>query len=207
MTKTVGVILAGGRSTRMGGVDKCLMPLHGQSLLAHAKDRLTPQVRRLVVNTNSDAAGYMFDDCTVIADNFTGFAGPLAGVLAGMEWAKSQGASQLVSIAADTPFFPVDLVARLEAGLKGSRAKIAMTATVDKDGKVWRHPTFTLWPVELATDLRQALQNGTRKVVAFANSYGVCDVVFEYRSVDPFFNVNMPDDFVRAEQIFKEVRS
>jgi len=207
MIETVGVILAGGRSTRMGGVDKCLMPLHGQSLLAHAKDRLAPQVRSFVVNTNSDAAGYMFDDCAVIADGFTGFAGPLAGVLAGMEWAESQGASHVVSIAADTPFFPVDLVARLEKGLEGSPAQIAMAATVDATEKVWRHPTFTLWPVGLAIDLRQALQNGTRKVVAFANSYGVRDVVFECRSIDPFFNVNTPDDFVRAEQISKEVRS
>jgi len=119
-----------------------------------------------------------------------GFPGPLAGVLTGMRWAAEQGCSHIVSVAGDTPFFPADMVARMQA----SGAVIAMAATRDDQRGVLRQPTFGLWPVDLADDLEAALNEGTRKIVAWANRHGVGEVVYEPDPFDPFFNVNTPDD-------------
>ncbi|MEM1302830.1 MAG: molybdenum cofactor guanylyltransferase MobA, partial [Pseudomonadota bacterium] len=171
MKQPVGVILAGGLARRMGGGDKGLLTLGGQSLLQHVIDRLEPQVADIALNANGDPDRFGGYGLPVIADETTDFAGPLAGVLTGMVWGAAQGADHIVTVAADTPFFPCDLVPRLQLALDGD-AQIALAATPDPKRGMARHPTFGIWPTALADDLRAALANGTRKVVAWTDRHG-----------------------------------
>lgn len=212
MTQPLGVILAGGLATRMGGGDKGRLQVGGESLLARVVARIAPQVAGLALNANGDPQ--RFDDLglPVIADTIDGFAGPLAGVLAGLDWAAEQGASSIVTVAADTPFFPQDLAERLLAAAEGQRYPLVL-ATTPRTGeealksgggrRVNRHPTFGLWPVELREDLRGALQNGLRKVVLWTDQHGGREALFEAEPFDPFFNVNTPEDLARAEALLK----
>ena len=212
MTQPLGVILAGGLATRMGGGDKGRLQVGGESLLARVVGRIAPQVAGLALNANGDPQ--RFDDLglPVIADTIDGFAGPLAGVLAGLDWAAEQGASSIVTVAADTPFFPQDLAERLLAAAEGQRYPLVLATTPRtseealKSGggrRVNRHPTFGLWPVELREDLRGALQNGLRKVVLWTDQHGGREALFEAEPFDPFFNVNTPEDLARAEALLK----
>jgi molybdopterin-guanine dinucleotide biosynthesis protein A len=187
-----GVILAGGRATRMGGGDKGLLPLAGRPLLARVIERLRPQVDVLALNANGDPARFAGFGLPVLPDSVAGHPGPLAGVLAGMDWAAGQGADAIVTAAADTPFFPLDLVARLRA----TGAPLAMAVTPGEAGPD-RHPTFGLWPVALRDDLRAALAGGVRKVVAWTGPHGCANALFP--EAQAFFNVNTPDDLARAE--------
>ncbi len=198
--KPLGVILAGGLATRMGGGDKCLLDLGGQSILQHVIDRWSPQVDGLVINANGDPARFADYNLPVIPDNIDGFAGPLAGVLAGMDWAAEQGADLIATAAGDTPFFPADLVARMRAQMDAEDNPLAMAMTADPDRKFARHPTFGLWSVSLRDDLRRALAEGTRKVIAWTEPHGCAKVMFD--GDDPFFNVNTPEDMLRAKQLF-----
>lgn len=207
MIKPLGVILAGGLATRMGGGDKGLLQVGGQSLLSRVRDRLAPQVSGLALNANGDAARFEDLGLPVVADSIAGFAGPLAGVLAGLDWAASQGADAIVTAAADTPFFPTDLVARLLAASEGQAHPLVL-ATTPRTGdelksggrsKVNRHPTFGLWPVALRDDLRTALKEGLRKVVIWTDQHNGREALFEATPFDPFFNVNTPADLARAE--------
>ncbi|GLO75711.1 molybdenum cofactor guanylyltransferase [Phaeobacter italicus] len=212
MTQPLGVILAGGLATRMGGGDKGRLQVGGESLLARVVARIAPQVAGLALNANGDPQ--RFDDLglPIIADTIDGFAGPLAGVLAGLDWAAEQGASSIVTVAADTPFFPQDLAERLLAAAEGQRYPLVL-ATTPRTGeealksgggrRVNRHPTFGLWPVELREDLRSALQNGLRKVVLWTDQHGGREALFEAEPFDPFFNVNTPEDLARAEALLK----
>jgi molybdenum cofactor guanylyltransferase len=209
MTKPLGVILAGGLATRMGGGDKGLLQVGGQSLLSRVRDRLAPQVSGLALNANGDATRFADLGLPVVADSIDGFAGPLAGVLAGLDWAAEQGADAIVTAAADTPFFPTDLVARLLAASQG-QAQPLVLATTPRTGdelksggrsKVNRHPTFGLWPVALRDDLRAALNDGLRKVVLWTDQHEGREAVFEATPFDPFFNVNTPEDLARAEEL------
>jgi len=186
--RPVGVILAGGASRRMGGGDKGLIALGGRPMLALVADRLADQVAAVAINANGDPARFDAFGLPVVADSVAGLPGPLAGVLAGMDWARARGASHLVTVAADTPFFPSDLVARLIAGATSARAPIALAATPDG-----LHPTFGLWPVALRDDLAQALHAGTRKLAAWAEGEGAVRVPFAGED-DPFFNINTPED-------------
>lgn len=193
------VILAGGLSSRMGGGDKGLLPLGDTTLLGQVIDRLRPQVGEMVLNANGDASRFDSYALPVVADGIADYAGPLAGVLAGMDWAAARGATHIVSVAADTPFFPTDLVARLTQG-RGDAA-IALAASMDpKRGQV-RQPTFGLWPVALRDDLRAALQDGLRKVVIWTDRHGTAEVLFDGYEVEPFFNVNTPDDLAKARDM------
>lgn len=210
MSKPLGVILAGGRATRMGGGDKGLLALGGQTLLARVIDRLAPQVAGLALNANGDAARFDRFDLPVVADSIDGFAGPLAGVLAGLDWAATQGAETIVTAAADTPFFPTDLVARLVAAAAGQAHPLVLATTPrSRDeglksggrGGVNRHPTFGLWPVALRDDLRTALQGGLRKVVLWTDQHGGREALFDAQPFDPFFNLNTPEDLARAEAL------
>ena len=200
--KPLGVILAGGLATRMGGGDKCLLDLGGQSILRHVIDRLSPQVDGMAINANGDAARFADYGLPVLPDSIDGFAGPLAGVLAGMDWAAEQGAEVIATAAGDTPFFPADLVARMQAQMAAENTPLAMAMTPDTERKFARHPTFGLWSVTLREDLREALTEGTRKVIAWTEPHGCAKVMFD--GDDPFFNVNTPDDMRRAEDILKE---
>lgn len=201
--RIVGVILAGGLATRMGGGDKCLKKLgDGVTLLDVVVDRLKGQVSEIVLNANGDADRFADTGLPVMADDVEGYAGPLAGILAGLEWAEGQGASHVVSVAADTPFFPDDLVMRLQAAI-GPQG-LALAASHDEDGKLWRQPTFGIWPVALKGALRQALEDGTRKIVVWTDAHQAGQAVFGGDGVDPFFNVNTPDDLVRAQEIARQ---
>ena len=196
MKRPLGVILAGGQSRRMGGGDKGLLTLGDRPILQHVIDRLTPQVDGMALNANGDPTRFADFGLPVISDSVEGFAGPLAGVLAGMDWAAKEGCCHIVTAAADTPFFPSDLVERLAAAAEN--APIALAAT-PKDGRLARHPTFGLWPVELRADLREALAQGVRKVVQWTDRHGTELAEFPTDRVDPFFNVNTPDDMIKAK--------
>lgn len=197
MRQPFGVILAGGQATRMGGGDKGLRMLSGQSLLARVEQRLAPQVDQLALNANGDPARFADMGLPVIADSIEGFAGPLAGVLAGLDWAACHGAETIVTAAADTPFFPCDLVPRLLLASEGMTHPLVLAATPDAKRGTARHPTFGLWPVALRDDLRAALAAGLRKVVLWTQEHGGREAVFPQE--DAFFNVNTPDDLARAE--------
>ena len=192
MTQPAGVILAGGLATRMGGGDKCLLPLKGVPMLESIVARLAPQVGAMALNANGDAARFASFDLPVIADSVAGFAGPLAGVLAGLDWAAGQGHASIVTVAGDTPFFPEDLVARLTAEAEGMAAPLVLARTPDG-----RQPTFGLWPVALRDDLRAALEGGLRKVVLWTDQHG--GRMAEFADAEAFFNINTPEDKDRAE--------
>ncbi len=203
MTQPFGVILAGGLSRRMGGGDKGLLDLGGATILSRVIDRLGPQVDGLAINANGDPARFKDRGLPVVADSIGGFAGPLAGVLAGLDWARANGASSIVTAAADTPFFPCDLVPRLLQAGEGMMHPLVLAATRAEDGRLNRHPTFGLWPVALADDLRAALADGLRKVVLWTDSHDGRTVEFPTGGIDPFFNVNTPDDLVAAQAMLK----
>jgi molybdopterin-guanine dinucleotide biosynthesis protein A len=167
-------------------------------MLAHVVARLAPQVDRLAINSNGDPARLAPFGAPVLADTFPGHAGPLAGVLAGLEWAAGEGATALVTAACDTPFFPETLVADLcdAAARAGRPAAIAVTEDPER-GRA-PHPTFALWPVGLERELRAALDGGLRRVVDFAARVGAAEALFDAAGA-PFFNVNTPADLARAE--------
>jgi molybdenum cofactor guanylyltransferase len=197
MKQPLGVILAGGQATRMGGGDKGLLPLGQGTLLSSVIDRLEPQVAGLALNANGDAARFADLGLPVLADSIEGFAGPLAGVLAGLDWAAEQGAETIVTAAADTPFFPCDLVPRLLLAADGMTHPLALAATPDAKRGTARHPTFGLWPVALRDDLRSALAVGLRKVVLWTEKHDGREALFPDEAA--FFNVNTPEDLATAE--------
>ncbi len=205
----VGIILAGGLARRMGGGDKTLKPIGGRPMLEIVIDRIAPQVAALAINANGDPSRFAAFDLPVIADTVSGYAGPLAGILAGMLWAKSAhpGCRYLASVAGDTPFFPSDLVARLAEGCGGTDDTIALAASAEG-----LHPVFGLWPLALADDLEAFLTTGdTRKILAFTDRYVQLNVPFDHidlaggETLDPFFNVNAPEDIERAEAIMQSL--
>lgn len=209
--RPLGVILAGGLATRMGGGDKGLLPLANGTLLDHVIERLGPQVAGIALNANGDLRRFDVFGLPVLPDSIEGYAGPLAGVLAGLDWAASQGADSIVSVAADTPFFPTDLVDRLSAAAEGQTHPLVLAATPREDGEetksmsrsgLIRHPTFGLWPVALRDDLRAALQDGLRKVVIWTSQHDGREAVFD-NAGDPFFNVNTPEDLTRAQAMLE----
>ncbi|PVA09436.1 molybdenum cofactor guanylyltransferase MobA [Pelagivirga sediminicola] len=195
MKQPYAIILAGGRATRMGGGDKGLLPLGTGTLMDHVLERLEPQVAAAAINANGDPARLARFGLPVLADPVEGFVGPLAGVLAGLDWAAAEGAETVVSVAADTPFFPCDLAARLVLAAEGMDTPLALAATPDG-----RHPTFGLWPVALREDLRAALEGGLRKVVQWTDAHGAATAMFDGAG-DPFFNVNTPEDLARAQAV------
>jgi len=207
--KIAGVILAGGLARRMGGKDKAFIEVGGETLLARVIARLTPQVDGIVLNANGDPARFAGFGLPVVPDTVEGFAGPLAGVLAGMRWAAARGYTHVASTAGDTPFFPTDLIARLAAAFAETGWPIAMAVTQDPERGLSEHPTFALWPVALADDLEEALAHvHMRKIIVWASCHGCARAVFDGMPNDgagyPFFNINTPEDIVVAERILKE---
>jgi molybdopterin-guanine dinucleotide biosynthesis protein A len=186
-----GVILAGGLSRRMGGGDKPLLPLAGRPLLAHVIERLRPQVGALAVNANGNATRFAPFGLEVVADDSADFAGPLAGILAAMNWAKRlhPSAAAVLTVPADTPFLPRDLASRLKAAGAPSLAR--------SGGRI--HPVVGLWPLRLRDDLQRALRGeGIRKVEDWTARFDPAIVDFEAGAIDPFFNINTPEDLARA---------
>jgi len=197
---TLGLLLAGGLAGRMGGGDKPLRPIAGQTILAHVIARLGPQCDALLINANGDPARLSSYRLPVAADSVQDFAGPLAGILAGLDWMAQHrpDLGWLVSVAADTPFIPLDLVARLHQARVQANLPLACAAS---DGR--KHPVIALWPVALRDDLRHALiVEDERKVSRFASRHGVAIADWPGQPVDPFFNANTPDDLAEAERLF-----
>ncbi|MBL0936537.1 MAG: molybdenum cofactor guanylyltransferase MobA [Rhizobiaceae bacterium] len=189
-----GLVLAGGRSTRMGGSDKAMTILAGQTLLDRAVARLSSQVDDVVVSSNM--LGPDAVNAPVIADATATFDGPLAGIQAGLQWAQPRGHASLASVAVDTPFFPPDLVQRLCAG-DSARIQVARSG-----GRV--HPVFALWPIAALDPLTAFLTRAeTRKVMAFLDEFGFDAIDFASEPFDPFFNVNTPDDLAEAERLIE----
>ncbi|MBD3766279.1 MAG: molybdenum cofactor guanylyltransferase MobA, partial [Rhodobacterales bacterium] len=184
---------------RMGGGDKGLRLVGGRPLMDHVIDRLAPQVGALAINANGDPARLAGFGLPVLADSLPDRPGPLAGVLAGLDWAAAQGATAIVTAAADTPFFPRDLVARLQAG--AGPHGLCLAASPDDQGRLQRHPTFGLWPVALRDDLRAALTGGLRKIVLWTDGHGAGTARFDSQPFDPFFNINTPEDIAVAETL------
>ena len=194
-----GVLLAGGLARRMGGGDKPLMALNGRPLLAHAIARLAPQCAHLAINANGDPARFADYGLPVVADSVEGYAGPLAGVLAGMDYAAAHWpqAQSLLSAPADTPFPPEDLMMRLKAAMERANASIAVAASGGRT-----HHAIALWDISLREDLRAALtQEDERKVSAFIARYAHVVVDWPVAPYDPFFNVNRPEDIPQAAAI------
>ena len=205
MTLPPGVILAGGAATRMGGGDKGLLQLGDSTILDQVIDRLSPQVSQLALNANGDLDRFSAFGLPVISDSIPDRAGPLAGILAAMDWAHSIGAHHVVTAAADTPFFPGNLVKMLGDAATRDAKPIALASTPDPVRKFNRHPTFGLWPVELREDLRSAIQNGTRKIVAWTDEHGTALAEFSNAPFDPFFNVNTPEDLEAAGELVGKI--
>ena len=200
----VGLLLAGGLSRRMGGGDKALRPLAGRALLDHVIDRVRPQVAALVLNANGDAARFEAFGLPVVSDPVPGFAGPLAGILAGLYWVRSHEpeAGWLASFATDVPFFPTDLVFCLMKKASEENADLACAASA---GRV--HSVFGLWPVRLADVLHRDLtESGIRKVDAWTARYRVATVEFSSEPFDPFLNVNRPEDEAELEELIAKGR-
>lgn len=201
----LGVVLAGGLSSRMQGPEKTLINLMGKPLIEHVIHRLKPQVADIVINANGSPDRFEKFALSIIHDSYDGNLGPLAGILSGLIWAQENGFQKIVSVAGDTPFFPTDLVQSLITVAIKKQAQIVLAATKDKKNNFRRHPTFGLWPVSLTEDLHTALNAGTRKIVAWSDRYHCSIVQFNWVHYDPFFNINFPDDLVIAEKMMSEL--
>ncbi|MCG6115767.1 MAG: molybdenum cofactor guanylyltransferase MobA [Mesorhizobium sp.] len=196
-----GLVLAGGAGRRMGGANKALLPLAGRPLIAHAVERLAPQVASIAISANRDADRLAAFDLPILPDHDPRLLGPLAGILAGLRWAEGHGYSHLATAAADTPFPPVDLVERLAERLAEGQTGIALASS---GGRI--HPVFGLWPVALCDVLAAHLdQSEDRSVMAFARAQGMHEVEFDIEGGrDPFFNVNTPDDLAQVHRLIGE---
>jgi molybdopterin-guanine dinucleotide biosynthesis protein A len=200
-----GVLLAGGLSRRMGGGDKCLRDLGGRPILVHIIERAAPQVGALVLNANGDPARFDAFGLPVAADVVEGYAGPLAGVLTGLDWAAANapGARWIASFACDAPFFPSDMVARMLAAVEAAGADMACAVTHGRT-----HPVFGLWPLSLREELRRAMvDEDMRKVDLWTARYRLVEVDFPDADtargpLDPFFNTNRPEDLEEAAGYF-----
>ncbi|HHN66840.1 MAG TPA: molybdenum cofactor guanylyltransferase MobA [Thermopetrobacter sp.] len=193
------VILAGGRARRFDGRHKAFLPLAGKPLIAHVIARLTPQVGEMAISANERAGELARHGLPVLPDPLPGFAGPLAGVLAGLRWARglTPRPGWLLSVAVDTPFFPPDLAARLRAAAQSAEAPLAVAASGGR-----RHPVFGLWALGVAGDLARALiDEDLRKIDLFTARHRLAVADFPVHAHDPFFNINRPDDLDRAAQL------
>jgi molybdenum cofactor guanylyltransferase len=182
-----GVILAGGRSQRLGGGDKCLLPLGDATILAHVVAALRPQTSALLINSNSAPALFQDTGLEVRADILPGRLGPLAGIHTAMLWAREMGADAVLTVPADTPFLPREFVTRLNAA-----RDVGQTAIAASGGEL--HPVIGVWPSALAEQLQDHLANGTYRVRAWLGRISFRTVEFEAGSIDPFWNINTPDD-------------
>lgn len=206
--KTVGVILAGGLSRRMGGGDKGLSQLGGATMLARAVRCLLPQVGRAILNANGDVSRFDGLGVPVVSDVVADYPGPLGGVLTGMRWAAGNAprATHILTVPSDAPFLPADLASRLAGGLADSAARIALASSPSG-----LHPVIGLWPVDLADDLAAALASGVRKVGLWAERHGTVHVAFaptivDGEAIDPFFNVNTPAELDEARRLLELIR-
>ncbi|MGG5807870.1 molybdenum cofactor guanylyltransferase MobA [Falsiroseomonas sp. CW058] len=198
---TLGVVLAGGLARRMGGGDKPLRMLGGRPLLDHLLGRLSPQVAAVIINANGDPGRFAAYGLAVVADGLPDHPGPLAGILAALDWAAARRPDLpwVVSAPGDSPFVPGDLVARLHAARAAAGAALACAASGG-----WTHPPVGLWPVALRDDLRAALAGGERKIDRWTARHGCATAEWPATPVDPFFNANAPEDLAAAEHLLAQ---
>lgn len=199
---TLGLVLAGGQARRMGGGDKALIRIGEATILRRVLDRLAPHCARIVLNANGDPARFASYGLPVIADDVPDFAGPLAGVLAGLEWAAANTPEidWMVSVPGDCPFIPRDLVPRLHAARRAAGVPLACARSGE-----WRHPVAGLWPVALRHDLRRALlAEGLHKIEVWTSRHGVAIADWPAAPIDPFFNINTPQDAAQAARMASE---
>jgi len=198
---TFGLVLAGGLARRMGGGDKALIRIGKSTILDRVLATLSGQCVDIVINANGDPKRFEDTGCTVVPDNVPGFAGPLAGILAGLDWLAEQnnGIEWMVSVPGDCPFLPDDLVERLHEARRAMGAGVPLACA--RSGE-WRHPVVGLWPVALRADLRKALvDEDLRKIEVWTARHGIAIADWPAEPIDPFFNVNTPEDAKRAEQV------
>lgn len=203
MTKILGVVLAGGLSSRMGGGDKSLQPLGGRPVLSHILDRFAPQVDGVILNANGDPARFAAFGLPVAGDAVPGFVGPLAGVLAGLAWARQNRTdiTDIVTVPGDGPFLPRDLVARMADERSAAGADLACALSAGQ-----AYPVIGLWPVRLFDDLRRAVvDEDIRKVDRWTARHHLVQVAFPAQPVDPFFNANTPEELAEAERLLQEL--
>ena len=198
---TLGLVLAGGLARRMGGGDKARLTIGGVTILDRVLATLSAQCTGIIINANGDPKRFADTGLPVIADDVPGFAGPLAGILAGLDWlaAQDNGVEWMLSVPGDCPFLPDDLVEKLHQARRKMGAGVPLACA--RSGE-WRHPVVALWPLALRADLRHALvDEDLRKIEVFTARYGVAVADWPDQPVDPFFNVNTPEDARRAESI------
>jgi molybdopterin-guanine dinucleotide biosynthesis protein A len=203
--RTLGLVLAGGLARRMGGGDKILLRIGASTISERVLERLRPQCTRLILNANGDPARFAATGLPVIADSVPDFAGPLAGILAGLDWTAEHApdAQWIVSVPGDCPFLPRDLAARLDRARAASGQPLACARSGE-----WRHPVVGLWPVALRVDLRHALtQEDLRKIELWTARHGVALADWPAEPVDPFFNVNTPQDAAEADLIATQYKN
>ena len=198
-TEVLGLVLAGGLARRMGGGDKARIRIGDKTILARVLTRLAPQCAAIILNVNGDPARFADTGLPVVPDSVADFAGPLAGILAGLDWAAAHrpDIADIVSVPGDCPFIPPDLVARLQAARAAERLPLACARSGD-----WRHPVVALWRVGLREGLRRALvEEGLRKIEIWTARHGIAVADWPAAPFDPFFNVNTPEDAAAAERI------
>jgi molybdopterin-guanine dinucleotide biosynthesis protein A len=196
---TLGLVLAGGLARRMGGGDKAFIRIGGATILERVLARLSPHCAGMIINANGDPARFAQTGLPVVPDSVAEFPGPLAGILAGLDWAAEHRSDieWIVSVPGDCPFLPRDLIARLHQ----ARADAGLPLACARSGE-WRHPVAGLWPVALRHDLRSALvEDGLRKIEAWTARHGVAVADWPAEPVDPFFNVNRPEDVAQATRL------
>jgi len=194
-------VLAGGLARRMGGGDKARIRIGKSTIIDRVLATLSGQCTDIIINANGDPARFADTGCIVVPDNVPGFAGPLAGILAGLDWlaAQNNGVEWLVSVPGDCPFLPDDLVERLHAARRQMGAGVPLACA--RSGE-WRHPVVGLWPLALRDNLRKALvDEDLRKIEVWTARHGVAIADWPDQPIDPFFNVNTPEDAARAAQV------
>ena len=198
---TLGLVLAGGLARRMGGGDKVRIKIGGSTILDRVLATLSGQCTDIIINANGDPKRFADTGCIVVSDNVPGFAGPLAGILTGLDWlaVQNNGVEWLVSVPGDCPFLPDDLVERLHLARRKMGAGVPLACA--RSGE-WRHPVVGLWPLALREDLRKALvEEDLRKIEVWTARHGVAIADWPVEPIDPFFNVNTPEDAERAKQV------
>src|SRR5215470_16866951 len=204
-SRILGLVLAGGLARRMGGGDKARIKIGGKTILERVLTTMTPQCERLIINANGDPARFADTRLPVVSDTVPDFAGPLAGILAGLDWAAAHAPdiADIASVPGDCPFLPGNLVEHLQAARSAEGTPLACARSGE-----WRHPVVGLWPVALRHDLRRALvDEGLHKIESWTQRHGVAIADWPVTPLDPFLNVNTPEDVAAADRVAAQYRT